>query len=82
MTTINRIPLLKRDGNFMDTCERLMVEWADTFNDTSKTIQNNKANSAIGIITQWNDSLRIYEGIIEELNDINVAKIDGIMAGT
>ena len=66
----------------MDTCERLMVEWADTFNDTSKMIQNNKANSAIGVITQWNDSLRIYEGIIEELNDINVAKIDGIMAGT
>jgi hypothetical protein len=33
-------------------------------------------------ISHWQDTFEIYNAVMDEINDINVAKIDGILLGT
>jgi hypothetical protein len=88
-TTINKIGLLKRDARFMEACEKLLVHWADLFTSTAKSLTKETLAGDSGTyatpgaeIRHWEDVYGVYNAIITELNDIIVAKIDGILVGT
>jgi len=82
-TTINKVGLLKRDPEFMQASSRLMQGWTQNLNSLIGTLlKQADFHSFTEEASYWRDSERVLGLVLEELTDINVAKLDSILTGS
>lgn len=82
-TTINKVAVLKKDAAFVDALALLMSTWTDTIQKTVLQVtQAPMPATPLEHIAYWKDSERILLSLLTELNDVNIAKVDFILAGS
>lgn len=81
--TINKVGVLKKDTAFVEALYVVMGQWMEVIQKTVLQVtQSPMPSSALEEVAYWKDSERILGSLLGELNDVNVAKVDFILAGS
>ncbi|CAG9322215.1 unnamed protein product [Blepharisma stoltei] len=86
LITINRASVVRKDPNFSGRCFEVLETWASLLVSTLKEIKEKEIRGEDtdpkSIILYWKDKSKILSEIMEELNDICIAKLDSIFVDT
>jgi hypothetical protein len=84
--TINKAAQLRKNENFRQRCFQVMEAWTESISRTICIINNQDLrgdpNDPYSIVITSRDKVKVLEDILEELNDICVAKLDAVFSNT
>lgn len=81
--TINKVAVLKKDLTFVEALYQVMSQWTEVIQKTVLQVtQSTMPGSALEEVAYWKDSERILGSLLGELNDVSIAKVDFILAGS